>query len=145
MDIERKPMDMWSSVITTRRAKALGRIIERVQTVTGKNPVNRQVGNVVSDLRNLHEFDLIHELEGEIEAYNQDVLETNKRVALRRDLHRAIKAWAQTSKQRAFVKHEVDYIELEQLLEEATRGLGYQPSVYSWARGEVSRQFARYS
>ncbi len=145
MDIERKPMDMWSSVITTQRAKALGSIIQRIQACTGVNPVHRQVGNVVNDLRNLQQFDLIEELRTEIDAYNQEVAETNQRAALRRDLQRAVRAWAQTPKQRAFVKHEIDYIELEQLLDEAARGLGCQPNVYNWARGEAARQFARYS
>jgi hypothetical protein len=72
-------MNTWGSVITHPRAKALGRIIHLIAQAS-KSPINRQVGNVINDLRNLGEHGLIDELKRCIDAYNQEVDEFNQAV-----------------------------------------------------------------
>jgi len=145
MLIERKEMSMWSSVITTHRAKQLGEIIQKIERVS-RDPRNRQVGNVVGDLRNLHEFSLIDELKEAVEGYNERVREDNKVVVRRRDIQRAIKDFASTPARRAFVRDEVDIEDIEFWLEEARRGMGYYPgSIFQWVKGELGREMARRS
>jgi len=76
---KRSHMSAWSSTITPQRARALGEIIQKIEQVS-QNPVNRQTGNVIGDLRNIGEFQLIDELKHEIELYNQSVDDFNKEV-----------------------------------------------------------------
>lgn len=71
---KRAIMNEWGSVITPFRAKHLGDIIQEIEQVS-QNPVNRQVGNVIGDLKNLHEFDLINDLLAAISDYNKYVVE----------------------------------------------------------------------
>ena len=72
-----KRMTEWASVITPRRSKYLP-VLDKIERV-GVNTSRRQVGNVISDLRNMGEFDLIHELKEEIEAYNAGVVDMHNR------------------------------------------------------------------
>lgn len=77
--LQKKPhMNMWSSVVSKRRAVALGNVVKRIEEHT--SVINRQVGNITNDLKNYGEFGLIDELKEEIEAYNLEIDDWNKRI-----------------------------------------------------------------
>jgi hypothetical protein len=71
-------INTWGSWITKRRYHAIYSL-RKVENVTGRNPLNRQFGVVLGELRTLHEFDLIADIEMEIEEYNERVAKNNER------------------------------------------------------------------
>lgn len=138
MDIERKVMDTWGSVITAHRARELGSIIEDIAAAS-RNPLNRQVGNVIGDLKNLNEFDLIEELKRNIEAYNEVVREENKATARRRDIRRVMREWANTKAKRDWI---ADWAWRAEAIEQEIDLLDLPPVVSQWVRQWLGREFA---
>jgi uncharacterized protein YpuA (DUF1002 family) len=88
-------LDMWSSVLSSARASTdeLRDVVKRIEKVIGYDLRGEQIGNIVNKLRELHEFDLIDELEAAIDEYNQ-----------RKEWLKKAYAWAATPAQKRAVK-----------------------------------------
>ncbi len=97
--VRHSEMNRWGSVITPYRASRMEDVIERI-TEASRNPVNRQVGNVTGDLRNLGEFDLIAELYDAIESYNDIVRMDNDALDREDAIKRAINEFKSGSRDR---------------------------------------------
>ena len=69
-------INMWASVLTPLRAKALGEIIDIVEAC-GVKTSNRQLGHIANDLRAFGHLQTLARLENEVEAYNEGVREDN--------------------------------------------------------------------
>jgi len=75
--MKRLEINMWSSVMTPPRAKALGEIIDIVEAC-GVKTLHRQLGNITNDLRAFGHLQTLARLENEVEAYNEGVREQNE-------------------------------------------------------------------
>jgi len=69
-------ISMWSSVMTTQRAAALGEIVEIVETC-GVKTSNRQFGNIANDLKRYGCTYTLARLTREVEEHNEGVREDN--------------------------------------------------------------------
>ena len=69
-------INMWASVMTPLRAKALGEIIDIVEAC-GVKTSNRQLGHIANDLKEFGHPHTLARLTREVEAYNEVVREDN--------------------------------------------------------------------
>jgi hypothetical protein len=111
--VERSTMSMWASVVTTHRAKALGGVIQKIDAVVPSACQNRQVGNIVGDLKARGRHDLIHELENAVAGYNEQVERDNNYIAGLKYVNAKLNNWATNGKRRAFLAEKRRYNEIE--------------------------------
>lgn len=74
------PMDTWGSRVTISRFYHRDLIVFRdIQDRTGIKTLNRQVGNIIADLRKAGESDLEAEIKTSIAQYNETLDQENGR------------------------------------------------------------------